>query len=87
MYVYTGYSDSEDGFLILSNLDWADFARSRGFTYHWARGENVMLDFNSKYSVRDLEEQIDDGETCSGVFRVYRAECKMDENLASAVCW
>jgi hypothetical protein len=86
-YVYTGHNSNQDGFLVLSDMDWSDFARSRSCTYHRIRGENVLVSFDSNYSIRELQEQIGDNDVGYGVFTVYRSKCKMDENLAGAVCW
>lgn len=89
-YVYTGYSHKEEGFLILTNADWDELVERLGCRHVRRTTESgVEQDVFTRPDATEqaVEDALVDCEPRWGVWLVYRAEAKCDENLAAAICW
>lgn len=85
-YIYTGYSDNQDGLLVLTDMDWDEFCQSQGGSYRSINGEDVLV-LDETLTDEDIEDVIDEGEHRWGSMAIFRAEVKVNENLSGAVCW
>lgn len=88
--VITGYSSKEDGFLIITDRELSEVAVGMGMVHKTFDDQDLFVDpdrlIDGELSGGDATN-IADSETPRGVYRVFVAEFKLDENLSGAVCW